>query len=59
MPLQHTWKILSKKSFNHSKIIHVQRTHNKHADSLERSARKQLSLVMHIDTELPNWFAES
>lgn len=46
-----------KESFNHSEIIHVQRTHNTRADSLARNARKQLSLVNHMDSELPVWFA--
>ena len=45
-------KIL-KESFNNSNIIHVHRTHNTQTDCLARSARKQLSFVVHMDAELP------
>ena len=48
-----------KRSFNSSQIIHIPRTQNSKADSLARSARKQLSFVVHMDAELPVWFAES
>ena len=48
-----------KRSFNSSEIIHIPRTHNSKADSLARSARKQPSFVVHMDAELPGWFAES
>ena len=48
-----------KRSFNSSEIIHIPLTHNSKADSLARSARKQLSFVVHMDAELPGWFAES
>ena len=51
-------KIL-KRSFNSSKLIHIPQTHNYGAENLARSARKQLSFVVHIDTELPVWFTES
>ena len=51
-------KILQE-SFHHSKIIHIPKTLNTKADSLARSARKQTSFVVHIDAELPAWFAES
>ena len=46
-------------SFNHSEIIHVPRTQNTRADSLARSARKQPSFVVHMDSDYPVWFAES
>ena len=46
-------------SFRNTKIIHVPRTENSRADSLARSARKQLSFVVHMDAVLPAWFAES
>ena len=45
-------------SFLSSEIIHVPRTENLQADSLARSARKQSSFVVHMDAELPVWFAE-
>ncbi|KAL0661545.1 hypothetical protein Bca4012_098382 [Brassica carinata] len=48
-----------KKSFNSSEIIHIPRTHNSRTDSLARSARKQPSSAVHMDAELPVWFAES
>ena len=48
-----------KRSFNSSEIIHIPRTENSRADSLARSARKQPSSVVHMDAELPVWFAES
>ncbi|XP_048622681.1 uncharacterized protein LOC125591851 [Brassica napus] len=48
-----------KTSFISSEIIHVPRTENKKADSLARCARKQSSFVVHMDVELPVWFAES
>ena len=48
-----------KRSFNSSEIIHIPQTQNSKADSLARNARKQLSFVVHIDVELPGWFAES
>ena len=48
-----------KRSFNNSEIIHIPRTQNSKADSLARSARKQPSFVVHMDAELPGWFAES
>ena len=48
-----------KESFNHSTIIHISRMHNTRAESLARSAKKQPSFVVHMDSELPMWFAES
>ncbi|KAF2610314.1 hypothetical protein F2Q70_00012506 [Brassica cretica] len=45
-----------KRSFHSSEIIHIPRTQNSKADSLARSARKQLSLVVHMDAELPMWY---
>ncbi|XP_013721809.1 uncharacterized protein LOC106425636 [Brassica napus] len=48
-----------KRSFNSSEIIHIPRMQNSKAYSLARSARKQPSLVVHMDAELPVWFAES
>ncbi|CDY20825.1 BnaC07g06740D [Brassica napus] len=48
-----------KRSFNSSEIIHIPRTHNSRAGSLARSARKQRYFVVHMDAELPVWFAES
>ncbi|WZZ40520.1 hypothetical protein YC2023_036779 [Brassica napus] len=50
---------LLRRSFFNSDIIHVPRTGNQRADSLARSARKQLSFVVHMDVELPIWFTES
>ncbi|CDY55709.1 BnaC04g37580D [Brassica napus] len=46
-------------SFRNTKIIHVPRTENSRADSLARSARKQLSFIVHMDAVLSAWFAES
>uniref|UniRef100_A0A0D3DRE1 RNase H type-1 domain-containing protein n=1 Tax=Brassica oleracea var. oleracea TaxID=109376 RepID=A0A0D3DRE1_BRAOL len=40
-------------------IFHIPRTQNLKADSLARSARKQPSFVVHMDAEVPGWFAES
>ena len=51
-------KILQE-SFTHSEIIHITPTLNTKADSMARSARKQTSFVVHMDAELPVWFAES
>ena len=51
-------KIL-KMSFQSSEIIHIPRAQNSKADSLARNARKQSSFVVHMDAELPVWFAES
>ena len=48
-----------KTSFISSEIIHVPPTENQKADSLARCARKQSSFVVHMDAELPVWFAES
>ena len=48
-----------KRSFNSSEIINIPRTQNLRVDSLARTARKQLSSVVHMDAELPVWFAES
>ncbi|KAG2280107.1 hypothetical protein Bca52824_051327 [Brassica carinata] len=50
---------LPKTYFTSSTIIHVPRTENQKADSLARCARKQSSFVVHMDAELPVWFAES
>ena len=50
---------LLRRSFTNSEVIHVSRTDNKMADRLARSARIQLSFVIHMDTELPPWFTES
>ena len=50
---------LLKGNFLNSDIVHVPRTANLRADSLARSARKQLSFVVHMDAELPIWFTES
>ena len=47
------------RSFNSSEIIHIPRTQNSRADSLACSARKQSSFVVHMDAELPVWFAGS
>ncbi|KAL0715042.1 hypothetical protein Bca4012_022021 [Brassica carinata] len=46
-------------NFNHSEIIHIPRTQNLKADSLAHSAGKQSFFVVHMDAELPVWFAES
>ena len=43
--------------FNSSELIHIPQTQNSRTYSLARSARKQLSFVVHIDAELPVWFA--
>ena len=51
-------KIL-KISFHSSELIHVPRTQNSKTDSLARSARKQSSIVVHMNAKLPVWFAES
>ena len=51
--------MILKTSFISSEIIHVPRMENQKADSLARCARKQSSFVVHMDTELPVWFAES
>uniref|UniRef100_A0A0D2ZUU5 RNase H type-1 domain-containing protein n=1 Tax=Brassica oleracea var. oleracea TaxID=109376 RepID=A0A0D2ZUU5_BRAOL len=48
-----------KKSFNSLELIHIPRTQNSRTDSLARNARKQSSFVVHMDTELPVWFATS
>ena len=48
-----------KESFFRAEIIYVPRTHNKKADSLARSARKETSFVVHMDQDLPVWFTES
>lgn len=45
--------------FNSSGFIHIPQMQNSKADNLTRSARTQPSFVVHIDAELPNWFAES
>uniref|UniRef100_A0A0D3CP55 Uncharacterized protein n=1 Tax=Brassica oleracea var. oleracea TaxID=109376 RepID=A0A0D3CP55_BRAOL len=45
--------------FLNSDIVHVLRTENLRADSLARSARKQLFFVVHMDAELAIWFTES
>ncbi|KAL0663518.1 hypothetical protein Bca4012_100355 [Brassica carinata] len=50
---------LLRRSFFNSDIVHVSRTENLRADSLARSARKQLYFVVHMDVELPIWFTES
>ena len=50
---------IMKGSFHNSDIIYVSRTHNSRADSLARSAKKQLSFVVHMDAELPVWFVDS
>ena len=46
-------------SINSSELIHLLRTQNLRTDSLARSARKQKSFVVHMDAELPVWFAET
>ena len=55
---RHDIKLL-KTRFTSSEIIHVPRTKNQKADRLARCARKQSSFVVHMDAELPDWFAES
>ena len=50
---------LLRRSFFNSDIVHVPRTENLRTDSIARSARKQPSFVVHMDAELPIWFAES
>ena len=50
---------LLKGSFLNSDIVYVPRTANLRADSLARSAHKQLYFVVHMDAELPIWFTES
>ena len=47
-----------KRSFNSSEIIHIPQTQNSKTDSLARNAEKQPSFVVHMDVELPGWFAE-
>ena len=49
---------LLRRSFLNSDIVHVSRTENLRADSLARSARKQMSFVVHMKAELPIWFTE-
>ena len=51
---------IMKRSFHSSEFIHIPWTQNSRADSLARSAKKQLSFIIHIhmDAELPVWFAE-
>ena len=49
-------KIL-KEIFTNSEIVYVPRTQNSNADGLARSARKQASFVVHMDSELPVWFS--
>ena len=41
-----------KESFLTSEIIHVPRTKNLRANSLAHSVRKQVSLIVHMDSEL-------
>ena len=48
-----------KESFTRSEIIYVPRTQNSKADRLARSARKQPSFVVHMDSDHPVWFTES
>ena len=48
-----------KESFIGADIIYVPRTQNSKADSLARSARKQSSFVIHMDSAHPVWFTES
>lgn len=48
-----------KTSLNSSEIIHIPKVHNSRADSLARSTKKQPSFLVHMDAELPVWFAES
>ncbi|KAL0729302.1 hypothetical protein Bca4012_025395 [Brassica carinata] len=48
-----------RESFHQSEILHISRTHNKRADSLARSVRKQPTFVVYMDAELPEWFTES
>jgi len=48
-----------KESFIRADIIYVPRTQNSKADSLARSARKQSSFVVHMDSAHPVWFTES
>ena len=48
-----------KESFFSAEIIYVPRAHNKKADSLARSARKETSFIVHMDQDLPVWFTES
>ena len=43
-----------KESFSNWEILHVPRIQNIRTDNLARSARKQLFLVVHMDTEFPN-----
>ena len=50
---------IMKDSFNHSELIHIPRTFNTRTDSLAQSARQKSSFVVHMDVELPVWFAES
>ena len=44
-----------KRSFNSSELIHIPRTQNSKADSLARSAKKQLLFIVHMDVQLPVW----
>ena len=48
-----------KRSFNHSELIHLPWTQNTRAESLAWSVRQQSLFVVHMDVELPLWFAES
>ncbi|KAL0668437.1 hypothetical protein Bca4012_031141 [Brassica carinata] len=48
-----------KESFHSSTIIHVPRTQNIMADQLARSARNQLSYVVHMHAEPLVWLTES
>ena len=55
--LEDIW--IPRESFNHSMIIHVPRTKNTRVNSLAHSTWRQTSFVVHMDAELPSWFAES
>ena len=51
--------MILKRNFNSSELIHIPRTQNSKADNLVRCAKKQLSFVVHMDENLPVWFAKS
>ena len=50
-------KIL-KGSFHNFEFIHILRKMNSRADNLARSAKKQPFFTIHMDKEVPVWFAE-
>ncbi|XP_056842959.1 uncharacterized protein LOC130495566 [Raphanus sativus] len=48
-----------RRSFTSSEVVHVPRTKNMKTDCLARSAKKQTSYIVHMDTDPPVWLTES